>query len=273
MSLKTILQFFIILLIVLIIGAVYFKYFEKNRKVIEEINTLENSNSNQLEELEKKISNLELKNQELVEKIENNKNKTVTKSETTFNKKEEAKIDGKNENNFKKEMSLDSKKTNDKTKEEIKEKPQITKKKIVNLVKNVEYTSVDQKGNRFNLLAKSGKSNIDNKDVLELEDVKGEIKSDNRDTIYIVSDYAKYNSSNLNSKFYKNVIINYQDKKITCSNFDINMEKNMAIAYNDVVITDPKSILKAGIVEFDLKTKDININPQSTSTEVEVIIN
>ena len=70
MSLKTILQFFIILLIVLIIGAVYFKYFEKNRKVIEEINTLENSNSNQLEELEKKISNLELKNQELVEKIE-----------------------------------------------------------------------------------------------------------------------------------------------------------------------------------------------------------
>ena len=54
MSLKTILQFFIILLIVLIIGAVYFKYFEKNRKVIEEINTLENSNSNQLEELEKK---------------------------------------------------------------------------------------------------------------------------------------------------------------------------------------------------------------------------
>ena len=51
------------------------------------------------------------------------------------------------------------------------------------------------------------------------------------------------------------------------------MEKNMAIAYNDVVITDPKSILKAGIVEFDLKTKDININPQSTSTEVEVIIN
>ena len=51
------------------------------------------------------------------------------------------------------------------------------------------------------------------------------------------------------------------------------MEKNIAIAYTDVVVTDPKSVLKAGIVEFDLKTKDLNINPESTSTEVEVVIN
>ena len=95
--------------------------------------------------------------------------------------------------------------------------------------------------------------------------------SDTRDTIYIVSDFAQYNSINLNSKFYENVIINYQDKEITCVNFDINMEKNIAIAYNDVLITDPKSTMKAGIVEFDLKTKNININPENTSKEIEVI--
>ena len=77
----------------------------------------------------------------------------------------------------------------------------------------------------------------------------------------------------LNSKFYQNVIIDYQDKKITCVNFDINMETNKAIAYNNVIITDPKSIMKAGIVEFDLKTKDININPQNATTDIEVITN
>ena len=49
--------------------------------------------------------------------------------------------------------------------------------------------------------------------------------------------------------------------------------KQIRIAYNDVIITDPKSIMKAGIVEFDLKTKDININPQNTMTDVEVITN
>ena len=74
-----------------------------------------------------------------------------------------------------------------------------------------------------------------------------------------------------NSKFYQNVIIDYQDKRITCINFDINMETNKAIAYNDVVITDPKSVMKAGIVEFDLKTKNININPESITKEIEVV--
>ena len=113
--------------------------------------------------------------------------------------------------------------------------------------------------------------NIENNDILDLENVRGKIVSDLRDTIFIVSDFAQYNSVNLNSKFYKNVIINYQDKQITCDNFNINMETNKAIAYNNVVITDPKSIMTAGIVEFDLKTKNININPKNNNSEIEVI--
>ena len=51
------------------------------------------------------------------------------------------------------------------------------------------------------------------------------------------------------------------------------METNKAIAYNNVLITDPKSKMKAGIVEFDLKTKNININPQTSNQEVEVVVN
>ena len=160
------------------------------------------------------------------------------------------------------------------SKREINKKnTEIKKKEIKNLVKDVEYTSVDERGNRFYLLANSGKSNIYNKDILDLENVRGKITSEVRDTIYIVSDYAQYNSLNLNSKFYENVIINYQDKEITCINFDINMETNKAIAYNNVIITDPKSEMKAGIVEFDLKTKNIEINPESAITEIQVITN
>ena len=37
--------------------------------------------------------------------------------------------------------------------------------------------------------------------------------------------------------------------------FEINIDTNKAIAYENVVITDPQSIMKAGLVEFDLKTK------------------
>jgi len=147
------------------------------------------------------------------------------------------------------------------------------KKKVKNVVKDVEYISTDKKGNKFRLLAISAKSNKDDNNLLDLKNVRGIITSDIRDPIYIVSDFAQYNTSNSNSKFYQNVIINYIDKEITCENFDIDMETNMAIAYNDVIVIDPKSTMKAGIITFDLKTKNININPESEKTKVKVTTN
>ena len=59
---------------------------------------------------------------------------------------------------------------------------------VKNLVKDVKYTSVDEKGNTFYLLASSGKSNINNNDILDLDNVRARIVSNIRDTIFIVSD-------------------------------------------------------------------------------------
>ena len=68
-------------------------------------------------------------------------------------------------------------------KSEIKNK--IENKKVKELVKDIEYTSVDQKGNSFHLLANSGRSNINNSDILDLVNVKGKITSEKRDTISV----------------------------------------------------------------------------------------
>ena len=51
------------------------------------------------------------------------------------------------------------------------------------------------------------------------------------------------------------------------------MDRNKAVAYNNVIISDPKSVMKAGIVEFDLKTKDIVINPEKVTENIKVITN
>ena len=271
MSIKSLLQIFIIFCIILIIGIVYYKYFETKKNIVEEVNISNLNSTDQLKELEKKISELELKNEELNKKIKNNKNKSVEIITTTI--VDDQKIQ-ENKNISKKEINNKIVKIEDTKKEETVQKKTVNKKKeIKNLVKDVEYTSVDQKGNIFNILANSAKSNSNNKNILDLENVRGEIKSDKRDTIYIVSDFAQYNTSNLNSKFYENVIIEYQDKKITCENFDINMKTNKAVAYSNVMITDLQSIMKAGIIEFDLATKDVNINPENATTEIEVISN
>ncbi len=289
MSIKSLFQIIIICFIILIIGSVYVKYFSAKQDIIQEKVTSENNNLEQIKKLEKKLLDLEIKNQELNNKIGNSNSKNVLtdnkkkvedkkvvkrKIETDENaiKNEKKKVDSKNDESA---MKNEKKKVDSKNDESAmkNEKKKVDTKTIKNLVKDVEYTSVDEKGNKFYLLANSAKSNPNNKDILDLDNVRGKITSEIRDTIYIVSDYAQYDTINLNSKFYENVIINYQDKEINCLNFDINMDTNKAVAYNDVVITDPKSIMKAGIVEFDLKTKDIVINPENTNSDIQVITN
>ena len=257
MSIKSLFQFLILCFIVVIIGFVYVKYFNNTQNIVQETITSENNNLDQIKKLEKKLYDLEIKNQELNDKIlnKNIKNVLIEKKLEVEDKKEIKKKLKTSDNKYKSEK----KKTDTKT--------------IKNLVKDVEYTSVDEKGNKFYLLANSGKSNPNNNDILDLDNVRGKITSERRDTIFIVSDYAQYNTINLNSKFYKNVIINYQDKKINCLNFVINMDTNKAIAYDNVIITDPKSIMRAGIVEFDLKTKNIIINPKNTNSDIKVITN
>ena len=276
MSFKSFIQIVIILLIPIIIAGVYLKYFDEKKSVVEEIKLIEGTENKKLLDLEKKILELELKNNNLSKKLQTKINEISNVEDSNILKSEKKTLIKNDE--IKKIEKGELEKKNEETKlikesETKKIKLEDRDKEIKNFVKDVEYTSVDEKGNRFRLLANSGKTNNADKNILDLENVRGEIKSDKRDTIFITSDYAEYNISNLNSKFYENVIIDYQDKKISCINFDINMSTNKAIAYNDVIITDPKSTMKAGIVEFDLKTKDININPESINNKIEVISN
>ena len=45
---------------------------------------------------------------------------------------------------------------------------------------------------------------------------------------------------------------------------DLKISNNVAIAYNNVLIKDDKSIMKAQVVTMDIITKDININSKET---------
>ena len=263
MSIKSLIQIMILLFIALIIGLVYFNYFDTKKNFVDEASVIESKNNDKLKELEKKLLDLELENETLNQRLKNKENILNNSLSNSIEKRVEKNSDIKSD-----KITEKSKNNVIKSKEKIN-----SDQELKNLVKDVEYTSIDQKGNKFYLLATSGKSNINNNEILDLNNVRGRITSDIRDTIYIVSDYAEYNSINLNSKFYKNVVINFQDKEINCINFDINMETNKAIAYNDVIITDPKSVIKAGIVEFDLKTKNIDIKPESALADIKVETN
>ena len=109
--------------------------------------------------------------------------------------------------------------------------------------------------NAWDKQLQNGRTNSENKNILDLDNVRGVITSNRRSTVYITSDYAEYNSSNLNSNFYQNVVINYEDKEITCDYFYVDMQTNIAIAYNNVVVRDPQSIMRAGKIILNIETK------------------
>ena len=226
MSSKSAIQLIILIIIFIILGGVYLKYFSKEKIIVDQT----------LQQTEKE-TNINSQN--------NNKNKDENEKNIENNKTDLEETRVKKAEKKNKEPNTNKKKDNE----------------IPNIVKDVEYLTTDKNGNKYKILATSGRTNQDNKNILDLDNVSGEITSNQRSTIYIVSDFAEYNSSTLGSKFYKNVVINYEDKQITCENFDINMDTNIAIAYNNVVVTDPKSTMKAGKIALNIETKEIDINP------------
>ena len=235
MSIKTTVQLIIVLLIGFILSLVYYNYFSVKNDIDQNIKDFTEEKV-----IEKKV---------IEEKVIEEKNLDTNKSNKDLNISEKSNLE---EENIKSDIS----EVNDKNNQEDGED-------LSNILKEVEYLTIDNKGNKYKIYANSGVTSDENKDILELDKVRGIITSEKRSTIYIVSDFAKYNSSNQNSYFYQNVVINFEDKQIDCDYFDINMQTNLSVAYGNVIVTDPKSIMKAGKITLDMETKDINIEPES----------
>ena len=235
MSLKSLIQLIILIIIFVIIAGVYFKYFAKEKILVTQTSQLTTTEKTQnLKQENKNNDTSEIIELSDKEKSNQNKNNNLNRDNLTNSVKDKSEV---------KVINKDA--------------------DISNIVKDVEYLTTDKNGNKYRILARSGRTNKSNRDILDLNTVRGEISSKQRSTIFIISEFAEYNSSTLGSKFYQNVVINYEDKQITCENFDINMDTNIAIAYNNVVVTDPKSIMRAGKITLDIETKEIDINPDT----------
>ena len=247
MSLKSLIQIIIIFIIIIILSSVYYNYFANNKKI-----SLEKDNQTNTET--GKVVKTEDLPDETIEKKKKNNVEEIKNKDGENIKIEETKI-----------IKIKTNGTQNKLKPE--------KPKIDNIVKDIEYLTTDKNGNKYKILATSGRTNSENKNILDLDNVKGIITSNKRSAVYIVSDFAEYNAYELNSSFYQNVVVNYEDKEITCDYFDVDMKTNIAKAYNNVVVKDPKSIMKAGKIILNIETKVININPDNDKKKVSVTIN
>ena len=246
MSVKSLLQIILLLLIIIILGGIYYTYFysipENNNLVLnEKVLNIENENTQSDREILYEGNNPDEINEKQSKKSNQSKSSDVDNENLKLRKKN--KID------------LSDTKKND---------------QVTNLTKDIEHITTNNNGDVFRVLAKFGKTNLDNKKILDLEKVRGSITSNERPDIYITSDFAKYNYINNNSEFYSNVVIKYDGRIITCDNFNLNIKENLAVAYDNVIVKNDNSIMKAQTITMDLITKDIKINSKE---KVKVLTN
>ena len=232
MTVRSLLQIILFLLIIIIVGGVYFLYFYSGPQKHGAVKIDNNSKISQ-EKIILNENNIDQDNQLI--KIEENKNQKSNEGKSDSNKPIKDKDNLKN-----------NKDTNN-------------SQYVKNLTKEIEYITSTKNGDIIKIFAKSGKTNLKNNKILDLEDVNGTISSDGKSNIHISSKFAEYNYSDQNSKFYEDVEIKYIDRVIICDNFDLKINDNIAVAYNNVIIKDYKSLMKAEKVTMNILTKDINI--------------
>jgi lipopolysaccharide export system protein LptA len=140
-----------------------------------------------------------------------------------------------------------------------------------NIIKDINYTSSDLKGNEYILIAKEGEIELDNSDIIFLTDVTAYIKLvKNSELIVITSNYGKYNSINYDTIFSKNVKIDYVDNIITGDYLDFSMMKNLLIISRNVVYKNLENTMKADVIELDTTTKDTKIFMYNSNEQVNV---
>lgn len=140
-----------------------------------------------------------------------------------------------------------------------------------NIIEKLEYNTIDSLGNRYLLKAEYGEIKENNRNILKLIDVRGKIELKDKSPIFIFSDFANYNSINHDTKFYNNVIVEYEKNNIKSDNLDLFFVNNNASMYNNIFFMNEESELEADQINFDFLTGDVNISMFDNSEKIKVL--
>ena len=126
-------------------------------------------------------------------------------------------------------------------------------------INDINYTSTDVRGNKYQITAKLAEIKIENSDVMFLTDVIAFVFIKDKDTVKITSNFGKYNTINYDTIFSENVIVVYPEHKITGEYLDFSFLTNLGIFTTNVIYNGEKTNLFADKIEMNLATKDTKI--------------
>ena len=128
-----------------------------------------------------------------------------------------------------------------------------------NLINDMRYETTDGNGNKYFIYSEYGETDINNPEIILMRNVVARIEIFEKDTIYIKSLSAKYNTTSYETNFNKDVELKYLDHEIFAENMDLSFQKNFVWLYTDVVYKSSDYELFADKIEIDLITKNSKI--------------
>ena len=148
-----------------------------------------------------------------------------------------------------------------------------TEKNQNNIIENLNYISIDAKGNEYILNAKYGEESKEDSSIIILKQVEGIIKLKNKSDIKIKSDFAKYNSITFDTNFYENVLGFFEESKISSDNLDLFFKNNKGIIYNNIKYLDMTTSANADEISFNLLNGDVDIKMFDKKKKIQIIKN
>ena len=140
-----------------------------------------------------------------------------------------------------------------------------------NLITDLKYFSVDEKGNKYEITSEYGEISPDNPDIIMMKNVKAIIEIYNSDPIIITSNFAKYNVKNYDTNFEENILVKHVDNKLNGENLDLSFQDNLMSMYNNIIYQNPDTKLVADKLEIDLITKDSKITMNNKQSKIKII--
>jgi LPS export ABC transporter protein LptC len=126
-------------------------------------------------------------------------------------------------------------------------------------INDINYTSTDLRGNKYQITAKLAEIKIKNADLMFLTDVIAFVFIKDKDTVKITSNFGKYNTKNYDTIFSENVIVIYPGHKVTGEYLDFSFLTDLGVFTTNVIYTGEKTKLFADKMEMNLTTKDTKI--------------
>jgi len=128
-----------------------------------------------------------------------------------------------------------------------------------NVINNITYESIDNKGRRYIIKSEAGTFDEKKPQLISMSNVNAKVTLLDKSIIYINSKEAEYNNITYDTKFYGDVDLEYLEHSMLCNNLNIFFKENLLEAFNDLTYKNSDIIMFADKIEMDLLTKNSKI--------------